>query len=68
MNKNSIQSVPAGEESSKASATNPSLTQTMIRIILDATIRSSDVNYNSGTVRSRTLIIYAYQDLLLYSK
>jgi hypothetical protein len=34
MNKNSKQSVHAGEESSKASATNPSLTQTMVRIIL----------------------------------
>src|SRR5215211_30836 len=46
MNKNSIQSVIAGEESSKAAATNPSLTQTMIRIILDATIRSSTVDYS----------------------
>ena len=46
--------MPAGEESSKAArATNPSLTQTMIRIILDAIIRSSDVDYNGGTVRSR---------------
>ena len=53
MNKNSIQSVIAGEESSKAAATNPSLTQTMIRIILDATIRSSTVDYSCGTVRSR---------------
>ena len=44
----------AGEESSKAAATtNPKLTQTMIRIILDATIRSSNVDYNGGTVRSR---------------
>jgi hypothetical protein len=34
MNKNSKQSVHEGEESSKASATNPSLTQTMVRIIL----------------------------------
>jgi predicted transcriptional regulator len=54
------ESVPAGEESSKAAATtNPSLTQTMIRIILDATIRSSDVNYNGGTIRSRIITTYS---------
>jgi hypothetical protein len=45
--------MPAGEESSKAAATNPSLTQTTIYIILDTVIRSADIDYNGGTIRSR---------------